>query len=105
VPSDLNKITNPYLFEINTWPWLAAISKNEGTAIDLGSVPDRYWDEIADLGFDGVWLMGVWQRSPVGIAIALSNDRLRARFRRRSSRLATLRRCRIAVLRTRLCCR
>src|SRR5512133_3499481 len=78
--SDLNKITNPYLFEINTWPWLATISKNEGTAIDLRSVPDRYWDEIADLGFDGVWLMGVWQRSHAGIAIALSNDNLRASF-------------------------
>jgi Alpha amylase, catalytic domain len=80
MPSELNKITNPYLFEINTWPWLAAISKNEGIAIDLGSVPDRYWDEIADLGFDGVWLMGVWQRSPAGIAVALSNDNLRASF-------------------------
>ena len=80
MPSDLNKITHPFLYEINTWPWLEAISRNEGRAIDLGSVPDRYWDEIADLGFDGVWLMGVWQRSPAGVAIALSNDDLRASF-------------------------
>ena len=43
MPSDLNKITHPLLYEINTWPWLEAISRNEGTAIDLGSVPDRYW--------------------------------------------------------------
>jgi hypothetical protein len=78
--SDLNKITNPSLYEINTWPWLEAISRHEGRAIDLGSVPDRYWEEIADLGFDGAWLMGVWQRSPVGVAIALSNDDLRASF-------------------------
>jgi hypothetical protein len=42
--------------------------------------PDRYWDEIADLGFDGVWLMGVWQRSPAGIVIALANEGLRASF-------------------------
>jgi glycosidase len=80
MPSALNKITQPFLYEINTWPWLAAISHDEGRAIDLGSVPDRYWDEIADLGFDGVWLMGVWQRSPAGIAIALSNEGLRASF-------------------------
>ncbi len=80
MPSALNKITQPFLYEINTWPWLAAISHDEGRAIDLGSVPDRYWDEVADLGFDGVWLMGVWQRSPAGIAIALSNDGLRASF-------------------------
>jgi hypothetical protein len=79
--SDLSKIAQPFLYEINTWPWLEAISRNEGVAIDLGSVPDRYWDEIADLGFDAVWLMGVWQRSPAGIAIALSNDGLLASFR------------------------
>jgi hypothetical protein len=80
MPSALNKITQPFIYEINTWPWLEAISHDEGIAIDLGSVPDRYWDEVADLGFDGVWLMGVWQRSPAGIAIALSNDDLRASF-------------------------
>jgi hypothetical protein len=80
MPSDLNKITSPSLYEINTWPWLEAISRRQGTAIDLRSVPDRYWEEIADLGFDGVWLMGVWQRSPAGVAIALSNDDLRASF-------------------------
>jgi Alpha amylase, catalytic domain len=79
--SDLSKIAQPFLFEINTWPWLEAIGRNEGRAIDLGSVPDRYWDEIANLGFDAVWLMGVWQRSPAGIAIALSNDGLVASFR------------------------
>jgi hypothetical protein len=80
MPPDLSKITHPSLYEINTWPWLEAISRHEGTAIDLGSVPDRYWEEIADLGFDGVWLMGVWQRSPAGIKIALFNDNLRASF-------------------------
>jgi Alpha amylase, catalytic domain len=76
----LNRITHPYLYEINTWPWLEAITRKERTAVDLGSVPDRYWDDIADLGFDGVWLMGVWQRSPAGVAIALSNDDLCASF-------------------------
>ena len=80
MPSALNKITQPFIYEINTWPWLEAISQEEGRAIDLGSVPDRYWDEVADLGFDGVWLMGVWQRSPAGVTIALSNDDLRASF-------------------------
>ena len=79
--SDLSKIAQPFFYEINTWPWLDAISRNEGRAVDLGSVPDRYWDEIADLGFDAVWLMGVWQRSPAGVAIALSNDGLLASFR------------------------
>ena len=80
MPSDLSTIPHPFLYEINTWPWLEAISRTEGEVIDLGSVPARYWDEIAEYGFDGVWLMGVWQRSPAGIAIALSNDKLRESF-------------------------
>ena len=80
MPSRLSQNPQPYLYEINTWPWLEAISRIEGRAIDLGTVPDRYWDEIADLGFDGVWLMGVWQRSPAGIVIALTNDDLRVSF-------------------------
>jgi len=80
VPSELSRVPHPFLYEINTWPWLEAISRTEGKAIDLESVPARYWDEIADGGFDGVWLMGVWQRSPTGIAIALSNDQLRESF-------------------------
>ena len=103
MPSELTKIAHPFLYEINTWPWLAAISKTEGKAIDLGSVPARYWDQIADLGFDGVWLMGVWQRSPAGITIALANDRAARQLRNRSSGLATQRCRRIPLLRTRLC--
>ena len=71
---------HPFVYEINTWPWLASISADEGARIDLGSVPARHWDDIAALGFDAVWLMGVWQRSPAGIGIALANASLRAAF-------------------------
>ncbi|MGV9714277.1 alpha-amylase family glycosyl hydrolase [Gordonia sp. NPDC003424] len=49
--------------------------------MDLSSVPAQHWDAIAGLGVDAVWLMGVWQRSPAGIAIALANDGLMADFR------------------------
>ncbi len=72
---------HPLLYEINTWPWLRDISTLAGAPVDLGSVPDRYWDELAGLGYDAVWLMGVWQRSPAGVAIALSNGELVASFR------------------------
>ena len=45
-------------------------------------MPAEEWDAIRQLGFDAVWLMGVWERSPAGIAIALENDGLTASFRR-----------------------
>ena len=72
----------PTVYEINTWVWLSELSKNAGRPVDLGSVPAAEWDAIAASGFDAVWLMGVWQRSPAGIAIANKNPGLLEGFRR-----------------------
>jgi hypothetical protein len=71
---------HPSIYEINTWVWLAEVSRKAGRPLTLASVPDREWDTIAGLGFDAVWLMGVWERSPAGIDIANRNDALRADF-------------------------
>src|SRR5947209_18978335 len=66
----------PLIYEINSWPWLARLAGDSGDRIDLGTVPGPHWDSIAASGFDAVWLMGVWQRSPAGVAIALQNPAL-----------------------------
>jgi hypothetical protein len=71
----------PTLYEINTWVWLSDLGKKSGSLVDLGSVPAAEWDAIAAPGFDAVWLMGVWERSPAGIAIANQNQNLLADFR------------------------
>ncbi len=75
-------VEHPFIYEINTWVWLDELSRRDGSAVDLASVPASEWDAIAALGFDAVWLMGVWERSPAGIAIALENDGLTESFRR-----------------------
>ena len=75
-------VPHPFIYEINTWVWLDELSEREGISIDLGSVPGSEWDAIAALGFDVVWLMGVWERSAAGIAIALENAALLESFRR-----------------------
>ncbi len=72
----------PTLYEINTWVWLSELSRKLEYPVDLGSVPSAEWDSIAEFGFDAVWLMGVWERSPAGIAIANRNQSLLADFRR-----------------------
>jgi hypothetical protein len=72
----------PTLYEINTWVWLSELSLKSGASVDLGSVPAAEWDAIARFGFDAVWFMGVWERSPAGIAIANQNMNLVADFRR-----------------------
>ena len=73
--------THPLIYEINTWPWLAELSAAAGVTLDLSTVPERQWDAIADAGFDAVWLMGVWERSPAGVEIALADPDLVASFR------------------------
>jgi hypothetical protein len=45
-------------------------------------VPPTEWDAIAAYGFESVWLMGVWERSPADISIANENKRLLDDFRR-----------------------
>jgi glycosidase len=72
----------PRIYEINTWVWLTELREKFGARIDLGSIPASVWDGIAEYGFDAVWLMGVWERSPTGIAIANRNRNLVADFRK-----------------------
>ncbi len=54
----------PHLFEINTWEWLEELSRSAGRRVTLADVPESEWDSQAQLGFDLIWLMGVWERSP-----------------------------------------
>jgi hypothetical protein len=67
---------HPHLYEINTWPWLDAVSRREGRPLALGAVPDREWDRLADLGVDLVYLMGLWRRSAIGRQVARSEPQL-----------------------------
>ena len=77
-----NLPNHPVLYEINTWAWLNELSLQAGRPVTLGSVPDETWDALSAWGFDAVWLMGVWERSPAGIRIAMQNEGLVAEFRR-----------------------
>jgi len=66
----------PNLYEINTLIWLGELSAKYGKPINLGNVPTREWDKLKKLGFDYVWLMGIWRRSKIGRAIARQAEEL-----------------------------
>jgi hypothetical protein len=72
---------HPVIYEINTWVWLGELSRKHRRPVDLATVPQQEWDAIAALGFDAVWLMGIWQRSPAGIGISMHNTGLLEDFR------------------------
>ncbi|GAA3388304.1 alpha-amylase family glycosyl hydrolase [Cryptosporangium minutisporangium] len=71
----------PVIHEVDTWVWLTALARRYQRPVTLADVPAEAWDEVTLPGIDAIWLMGVWERSPVGLEIALGNDELRAAFR------------------------
>jgi hypothetical protein len=72
----------PVIYEINTWVWLGELSRKYRRPVTLATVPPDEWEQIASLGFDAVWFMGVWERSPAGIAISMRNPGLLEDFRK-----------------------
>ena len=73
---------HPVIYEINTWVWLRELGLKYRRPVDLATIPEQEWDAIAAHGFDTVWFMGVWERSPAGIAISMRNSGLLGDFRR-----------------------
>ena len=64
------------LYEINTATYLRKLSARYGRTITLASIPDEEIARIADLGFDAIWLMGIWRRSHAAVELALANQPL-----------------------------
>lgn len=73
---------HPTIYEINAWVWLGELSKKYQRNVDFATIPEEEWESIAFYGFDAVWFMGVWERSPVGIEISMRNKGLLEDFRR-----------------------
>jgi hypothetical protein len=69
---------DPVVHEVNTAVWLREVAGRLGVDVTLSSVPAPEWDVVVPEGISVVWLMGVWERSPSGRQIALSNPDLRA---------------------------
>jgi hypothetical protein len=72
----------PDLYQVNTRTFLTRLSEKYNRPLTLSSVPDEEWKSFADLGFDFVWLMGVWQRSPTARRMAIQSPGLRQEYDR-----------------------
>jgi alpha amylase-like protein len=67
---------HPHLYELDTLPWLRALSRELGRPVTLGDVPDDRWDALRELGIDLVYLMGIWRRSAISRQIARAEPAL-----------------------------
>ena len=71
---------DPVIHELNTAAWLHDVGTRTGHALDLAGVPGHEWDRVTPRGIDAVWLMGIWQRSPQGVRLALESESHIAEF-------------------------
>lgn len=65
---------NPVIYEINARIWIRELSQKYRKKTTLANVPAKEWDALAEKGFDAIWLMGVWERSPAGLKIATAHS-------------------------------
>ncbi len=72
LPARLEGNRHPLLLEVNVRVLLTELSRSARKRVLLGSIPDALLDRWADLGFDAVWLMGVWTTGSAGRDIARS---------------------------------
>lgn len=72
---------NPTIYEVHTSAYLHEFTSNDHSPIALDAIPDEELDRLVALGIDAVWLMGVWQRSAVAVAVDMANEGLQAEFR------------------------
>jgi hypothetical protein len=72
----------PAVYEINAWVWLRELSRAHGREVTFADVPQAELKRLAEYGFDAVWLMGVWERSPGARQISRTNPGLLEEYAR-----------------------
>ena len=87
----------PALYQINTRVWLTELSRALGKRATLDDIPDAELDRLAELGFDWVWFLSVWQTGPAAQAISRANAEWRRDFQRDAAGLARRRHRRLRV--------
>ena len=73
---------NPHLYQINALAFINRLSAKYNEQLSLASIPNAEWNSLAQLGFDLIWMMGVWTRSSKARSITLGSAGLRKEFDR-----------------------
>jgi hypothetical protein len=70
----------PALYQINTRVRQTELAHALGRAATLDDFSDAELDRLAELGFDWIWLLGVWQTGPASQRVSLSEPAWRREF-------------------------
>ncbi len=76
----MTQVFYPSLYQVNTRVWLTLLSQTLGRAATLDDVPDTELERLAELGFDWVWFLSVWQTGLKGQGVSRLNAEWRVEF-------------------------
>jgi hypothetical protein len=79
-PDPMAKVKYPSLYQINTRAWLTDLSRSLRRPATLDDIPDAELDRLAQMGFDWIWLLSVWQTGPAAQQVSRSNPEWRKEF-------------------------
>jgi hypothetical protein len=74
------RVRYPSLYQINTRLWLTELSQELGQRATLDDIPDAELDRLAQMGFDWVWFLSVWQTGLAAQKMSRSNPDWRKEF-------------------------
>jgi hypothetical protein len=77
----MSDLRYPALYQINTRVWLTGLSHTLGKRAALDDIPDAELDRLAEIGFDWIWLLSVWQTGMAAQQVSRSNPEWRKEFR------------------------
>ncbi len=70
----------PSLYQINTRVWLTGLSRTLGKRATLDDIPDGELDRLAQIGFDWIWFLSIWQTGAAAQKISRANPEWRKDF-------------------------
>jgi glycosidase len=76
----MSPVRYPALYQINTRVWLTDLTRTLGRAATLDDVPDAELDRLAEMGFDWVWFLSVWQTGPEAQQVSRNNPEWHKEF-------------------------
>jgi hypothetical protein len=76
----MTTVCYPSLYQINTRVWLTELSRNLGRPAILDDIADAELDRLAQLGFDWIWFLSVWQTGLAAQNVSRSNPGWRKEF-------------------------
>ena len=70
----------PQLYQINTRVRMTELTRALGRPATLDDMPDAELDRLAEMGFDWIWMLSVWETGPAGQLVSRSNAEWRKEF-------------------------